>query len=1088
MKKLKAIKMLTLLLFWASLSFAQQVDMEHMGDIKPRNIGPAGMSGRVTAIDVDLSDSDIIYAGTASGGVWKSTNGGIKWEPIFDDQPILSIGAVTVNQQNPSEIWVGTGEGNPRNSHNSGGGLFKSLDGGKTWKLVGLEKTINIHRIIVHRDNPDVVYVGAMGSIWGENPERGVFRTTDGGKTWEHILKVNSSTGIADMVVDPSNPNKIIAAMWEFGRKPWTFNSGGEGSGLFITYDGGDTWKELTDKDGLPKGPLGRMGLAFAPSKPNIVYALVEAKENALYKSEDGGASWSKVTADEGIGNRPFYYSDIFVDSKNENRLFSIFSLVNISEDGGKSWRTLLPYAGVHPDHHAWWIHPEDPTYMIDGNDGGLNITRDGGKTWQFAGNIPVAQLYHINYDMDIPYNVGGGMQDNGSWIGPSSLWQNGGIRNHEWQEIYFGDGFDVMFRPDNNRYAYAMSQQGRVGMVDRETGYTKSIVPSHPDDSMTLRFNWNAAIAQDPFLDCGVYFGSQFLHYSTDCGDSWEILSPDLTTNDTSKQKQGESGGLTIDATGAENFTTIVSIAPSPLDKNVIWVGTDDGNLQLTQDKGKTWTNLADRLPGAKAGSWIPYIEPSSYEAGEAFVVVNDYRRNDFRPMVFHTKDFGQTFTRIVDEKQVRGYAESIVQDPKEPNLFFLGTDNGLYISIDGAKTWTQWTNGYPSASTIDMKIHPREQDLIIGTFGRAAWILDDIRPLRAMAANPKIVEEEVAMFEAPDAYLAEYKSFDGYHFPADGIYMGENRRGGAMLTVWRKPPPPPPIKVEMKAEMADKADKKGKKKKGAEAEAKPAEKPAAEKPKAKVPKDGMATFYVMDTEGDTIRTFKSRLDTGMNRVYWPMNRDGVEFPSRRERRSNFGNFGGSSVLPGTYKIALEFGDFSSETEVTVKADPRLPFTMAQMRAKDAAYREFEGVVEKATEGFNQLKEVRKTIRRVSSAIENLDEKDQKETKDKIKALNKEVDRLEELYMTPEGLKGIQRSSDNLTSTLGQARRSIGASDGAPNQAAQRAIAKAKKDTETVLDQINSFMQGDFADFQKHIESLNYSLFKAFEPIKMDN
>lgn len=1054
----KQIQLLILFLLLAGPNFAQPINMEQMGDIKPRNIGPAGMSGRVTAIDVDLSDSDIIYAGTASGGVWKSTNGGIKWEPIFDDQPIISIGAVTINQQNPSEIWVGTGEGNPRNSHNSGGGIYKSLDGGRTWKLMGLEKTINIHRIIVHKDNPDVVYVGALGSIWGDNPERGVYRTTDGGKNWELILKANASTGVADMVVDPSNPNKLIAALWEFGRKPWTFNSGGKGSGLFITYDGGDTWTEKTDKDGLPKGPLGRIGLAFAASKPNIVYALVEAKENALYKSTDGGNSWSKVTADEGIGNRPFYYSDIFVDPQNENRLYSLFSLVNMSEDGGRSWRTLLPYSGVHPDHHAWWIHPEDPGYMIDGNDGGLNITRDGGKTWRFVSNLPLAQFYHINYDMDIPYNVAGGMQDNGSWIGPSSLWQRGGIRNHEWQEIYFGDGFDVVFRPDNNRYAYAMSQQGRVGMVDRETGYTKPIVPTHPDDSMKLRFNWNAAIAQDPFKDCGLYFGSQFVHYSTDCGDSWQLLSPDLTTNDTTKQKQGESGGLTIDATGAENFTTIVAIAPSPLDEKVIWVGTDDGNLQLTQDKGKTWVNLADRLKGAKAGSWIPYIEVSQKNAGEAFVVVNDYRRNDFSPMVFHTDNFGKTFKNILSGSEVRGYAQSIVQDPEEPNLLFLGTDNGLYISIDGAKNWTRWTNGYPAASTIDLKIHPREQDLIIGTFGRAAWILDDIRPLRALAANPEITEEQVVLFEAPDAYLAAFKSYDGFHFPADGIYVGENRRPGAMLTVWCKP-------GSAKQEQKDETDEKT----------------------AAPPKDNKALFHVIDSSGDTIRSFSHKLDSGMNRVYWSLNRNGVAFPSRRDRRPDADPPGGPSVLPGTYTIALEYGDFSDSTEVTVKADPRLPFTMAQMRAKDVAYRDLEQVIEKATAGFDQLKEVRKTMKRVSTAIETLDEEAQKETKAKMKALGKEVDRLEMLYMMPGGLKGIQRSSDNLTSTLGAARRYISAADGAPNQAAKRAIAKAKRDTRKVLEEINTFMAKDFKAFQEHIEGLNFSLFNEYEAIRMN-
>lgn len=1074
MIKCKFIPLLSLLLLCATFSQAQKLNMDHLKDIKPRNIGPAGMSGRVTSIDVDLSDSDIIYAGTASGGVWKSTNGGIKWEPIFDDQPVISVGAVTVNQSNPAEVWVGTGEGNPRNSHNTGGGIYKSLDGGHTWEMMGLENTKNIHRIIVHKDNPKVVYVAALGSIWGDNEERGVYRTQDGGETWELVLKANASTGAADMVVDPSNPNKIIAALWEFGRKPWTFNSGGEGSGMFITHDGGDTWVERTDKDGLPKGPLGRLGLAFAPSKPNIVYALVEAKDNALYKSTDGGVKWKMINKNSDIGNRPFYYSDIFVDPKNENRIYSLFSLVNKSEDGGKSFQTLLPYSGVHPDHHAWWIHPEDPSYIIDGNDGGLNISRDGGETWRFVSNLPLAQFYHINYDMDLPYNVGGGMQDNGSWVGPSSLWQRGGIRNHEWQEVRFGDGFDVVFRPDDNRYLYAMSQGGSVGLVDRETGYGKSIVPTHPDDSLKLRFNWNAAIAQDPFSDCGVYFASQFLHYSTDCGDSWEVISPDLTTNDTSKQKQDESGGLTIDATGAENYTTIVAIAPSPVDKNVIWVGTDDGNLQLTQDRGETWTNLADRLPGAKAGSWIPFIEVSQKNAGEAFVIVNDYRRNDFRPMAYHTNDFGATWKRIADESQVRGYAQAIVQDPEEPNLMFLGTDNGLYVTIDGAKNWTRWTNGYPAASTIDLKIHPREHDLIIGTFGRAAWILDDIRPLRALAADQKTMEEEIAIFDAPDAYLASYKSYDGFHFPADGMFVGENRQGGAMMTVWRKPAGAE--KKAMEAAPAKKS-KKGKDQKMAESEE------TKEDKKPSTPKDGRAKFYVMDSAGDTIRTFSSKLDTGMNRVFWPMNRDGVLSPSRRAPRPDADPPSGGSVLPGTYKVAVSFGDYNASTTVNVKADPRLPFTMAQMRAKDAAYRSYEAIVVKATAGFDQLKEVRKTMERVATATETLAEEDQKAFKEKMKAINKELDRLEALYMAPDG----DRSSSDLSGTLRSGRRSIGASDGAPNQAAQRAMAKIERETKIVLEQINAFMEGDFADFKKEVEALDFSLFKAYEPIKFD-
>ena len=474
---------LTFLVFFiASTLSAQQLDMEKLKGMKPRAIGPAGMSGRITAIDVVNNQPDIIYIGAASGGVWKSESGGIDWKPIFDKQAVASIGAIAIQQSNPDVIWAGTGEGNPRNSLNGGYGIYKSLDAGTTWQLMGLEKTRNIHRIIIDKNNPNTIYVAAIGSPWGEHPERGVFKTIDGGKTWKNILFVNNKTGAADLVVDPSNPNKLIAAMWEHRRKPWTFNSGGKGSGLHITYDGGEHWKKLSDKDGLPEGDLGRIGIAIAPSNPKIVYALIEAKKNALYKSEDGGIKWKKINDKKGIGNRPFYYSDIFVDTKNENRLYSVFTYINVSDDGGKSFKQLMPAyntnVGVHPDHHAWWIHPENPSFMIDGNDGGLNITRDKGKTWRFVENLPVGQFYHINFDMEYPYNLYGGMQDNGSWVGPAYVAKAQGIRNSYWQEIMFGDGFDVVPDPKNSRYGYGMSQQGFVGRYDRKTGNAKMVRP----------------------------------------------------------------------------------------------------------------------------------------------------------------------------------------------------------------------------------------------------------------------------------------------------------------------------------------------------------------------------------------------------------------------------------------------------------------------------------------------------------------------------------------------------------------------------------------------------------------------------------
>src|SRR5258706_4057658 len=514
--------------------FAQKLDMEKMKGMKPRSIGPAGMSGRITSIDVVNNNTDVMYVGAASGGLWKTASAGISWEPVFDKEAILSIGAVAIQQDNPSVIWIGTGEGNPRNSLNGGYGIYKSLDGGKNWKLMGLEKTRNIHRIIIDPKNPNTIYVGAIGSPWGEHPERGIFKSTDGGLTWNKMLFVDEKTSCADLVMDQINPNKLIASMWQHRRWPWTFKSGGPGSGLHVTFDGGATWKKLTNKDGLPEGELGRIGVTIAASKPDIVYATIENKKNALYKSTDGGFKWEMVNDKMSeIGDRPFYYADIHADPLNENRLYTIYSEVNVSIDGGRSSQKLLPYSGVHPDHHAWYIHPTDPSFMVDGNDGGMNITHDAGKTWRFVENIPVGQFYHINVDMDYPYNVYGGLQDNGSWVGPAYVWKDDGIRNSYWQPVMFGDGFDVAPDPDDNRYGYAMSQGGYLGRYDRKTGYNKMIRPTHPDPKMKVRFNWNSALSQDPFDNSTIYYGSQFVHKSTDKESTSEIISNDLTTND---------------------------------------------------------------------------------------------------------------------------------------------------------------------------------------------------------------------------------------------------------------------------------------------------------------------------------------------------------------------------------------------------------------------------------------------------------------------------------------------------------------------------------------------------------------------------
>lgn len=1031
---------IAVLMWIISGSVIGQFNPEDFKDMKFRNIGPAGMSGRITAIDVDLSDQDRIFIGSASGGLWLSENGGISWKPIFDDQPYLSIGSIAINQNNPDEIWVGTGEGNPRNSINLGGGIFKSLDGGKTWKSMGLDRTKAIHRIIINHENPEIVYAGVIGSPWGDHPERGVFRTKNGGETWEKILYVNERTGVADMVADPTNPNKILVAMWDHRRTPWDFVSGGEGSGLYLTYDGGNNWKKLSTEEGLPKGDLGRIGLSFAPSKPKIVYALIEAKENGLYKSTDGGENW-KLVQKENIGGRPFYYHELYVDPKNENRIFNLHTYVTRSEDGGKTFDVIADYGnGVHPDHHAFWISPTDPQFIIDGNDGGANISRDGGDTWDFIDNIPVGQFYHVNVDNDFPYNVYGGMQDNGSWIGPAYVLKSGGIRNYDWQELYFGDGFDVVPDVKDSRYGYAMSQGGNVGRYDRITGRTQFIKPQHPDHEK-LRYNWNAAIAQDPFNDCGVYYGSQFVHYSDDCGNSWVIKSPDLTTNDTSKQHQDKSGGLTIDATNAENHTTILAIAPSPLEQNLIYVGTDDGNLQITRDGGKSWKNIANKLPDLPAGSWIPQIRVSSRNAGEAFVVANNYRRNDFQPYAYHTKDYGNSWTRIVDGRQVSHFVCSILQDSEEPNLIFLGTDGGLFVSFDYGKNWTHWQEGFPNVQIRDLAIQEDEGDLVLGTFGRAFWVLDDLNPLRKIAASgEKILAKEFLAFNSPPAYLVETRSYDGIRFNAQGDFVGDNRNmGGARLSLWVKP----------EKEKKDKKDK--------------------------------VSIQILNENGDTIRTFSRELDYGLNRIMWGLERNGIEFPSRNPRKPDADPPGGPNVLPGNYHIIYKYNDRKDSTTVEVKMDPRINISSEDMLLAESLNEEYHATVEEATAAFNKLTKAKSTLKLIQDILKAQQDTSYQNLSKTGKQLDTEIDSLIGLYMMPEGLKGIQRNPDLLVGVLRSVRSYLGAWP-SPNQNARVALDRAVMETNKTVTRVDQFFNQKWSPFQSDVSDSKLDLFSGMQ------
>ena len=1009
------------------ISPAQEVDMDLFHGLKPRNIGPAGMSGRVTAIAVDRHDPEVFYIGSASGGLWKTTSGGIRFEPVFDDQKVASIGALAIDPQRADVIWAGTGEGNPRNSVSGGYGVYKSIDAGKTWELAGLEKTRHIHRILVNPDNSDIVYVGAIGSPWGPNRERGVYKTTDGGKTWEQILFTNERSGVADMVMDPDNPDKILVAMWDHQRWPWFFESKSEGSGLYMSLDGGESFKKLTE--GLPE-KVGRMGLAIARSRPDYVYAYVESETNAIYRSTDGGFNWEK-RGTENIGSRPFYYAEIHVDPSNENRIYTLFSRVRMSEDGGLTFPTEIA-SSVHLDHHAWWIDPENPKHMIEGNDGGMAITYDMGKSWRHITNLPLGQFYHVDVDNEQPYNIYGGLQDNGSWRGPAYTWTNGGIINEFWDFIIGGDGFDAKPVPGDTRYCYAQSQQGNLRRADMLTGSSKGIKPE-ATDTVNLRFNWNAALAQDPFDDNTIYFGSQFVHKSTNRGDSWEKISPDLTSDDPEKQKQRESGGLTIDATGAENHCTILAIEPSPLKKDLIWAGTDDGNLHITQDGGESWEEVDQNIKDMPAGAWIPQITASEHNEGEAFVVVNNYRLGDYSAYLYRTSNCGRSWERIIDDNDVWGYVLSFVQDPVEPGLMFAGTEYGLYLSFDGAKTWNRWTVGYPPVSTYDMVLQKRENDLVIGTFGRSVWIMDDIVPLRNMArTKTEMLEEDLILFEAPEAVMAETKNLPGYYFRADALYEGDNKPNSAMISFFAG---------------------------------------------AAAGDDDKIKLHVLNDEGDTLRTMESDYKKGFNRILWNYTMDPPDMPGMirddsGERGSYYRYRRGPRVLPGSYKLVAEVNDAVSSSSIQVKNDPRMPEPdIDAIKANRKRAAGLQGRIREYNNKYKSFRDIRTDLTKMNELVSD-DAPFAEEHEEVYDAVNKEYNKInraltnrrEGLARDMYGINVLYTATEELTETE------------------EQSVSKALEAMDKAEEMIESFISEQWKNYTDFFKENNITLDKILE------
>jgi photosystem II stability/assembly factor-like uncharacterized protein len=857
-----------------------KIDSDAFSGLEARPIGPAAMGGRISAIDAVAGERLTIWVGAAAGGVWKSDDAGLTFKPVFDRQP-QSIGALMVDPSDPKTVWVGTGESAVRNSVSVGAGVFRTTDAGDTWEKLGLEGTERIAHVAVSPKDGKTVFVCATGALWNDSPERGVYRTVDGGKTWEKVLHVDAKTGCADLAMDPQDPRILYAGMWQFRRTPSFFTSGGPGSGVWKSTDGGSTWRKVTK--GLPAGDLGRIGLDVSPARPSVVYAVVESMRTAIFRSDDLGESWTETNSSGNVQARPFYFARVVADPKDVDRVYKPGFFLTVSADGGKTFQSAsggLLGMSTHPDHHALWINPKNPRELVLGTDGGVYISPDRGGHWRFVSALPVSQYYHVSVDGDVPYNVYGGLQDNGTWYGPSTV--PGGIYSRHWKVIGYGDGFWTFVDPTDPDIVYVEYQGGHLMRTRKSTGETKEIPPYPAAGEPKLRFNWNTPIHLSPTAPGVLYYGSQFVHRSTDRGESWERISPDLTTNDPAKQRQEDSGGLTIDNSTAENHCTIFAIAESPVNPSVIWAGTDDGNVQVTRDGGKSWTNVAKNVPGLPASTWVSSVAPSHFAEGTAYVTFDGHMTGDMKTWVYRTTDFGRSWTALATA-DLRGFAHVVKEDPVEPKLVFVGTESGLFVSVDGGSAWAQFTGGLPDVPVRDVAIHPRDGDLVVATHGRGLFVIDDLTPLRNL--TPRILESEVALLPSRPAVLTiptGEQRFDG-----SGDFEGRALPEAAMITYYQR----------------------------------------------KRHIFGDLTLAIFDAGGKLVSTIPGSKRRGLTRVEWPMRLKPPKVPPATSLVEQPYAFVGPRLPEGTYTVKLTKGKAVVTSEVKLVADPRSKHSAADRK-----------------------------------------------------------------------------------------------------------------------------------------------------------
>ena len=897
---MKMMTSLSAALLLASASAAAQtpaqLDQSVISGLGIRNIGSATMSGRVSAVAAahEKNGDTVLYVGAASGGVWKSTDGGTTFKPKFDKQPVQSIGSIAIDPNRTDTVWVGTGEAWTRNSVSIGDGIYRSTDGGETWANMGLPQSERIVNIAVNPANGNLVFACVTGKLWSDSNERGVYRSSDAGKTWALVLKGgNGSTGCGSMSMDAKNPNTLFASLWDFRRQGWTFRSGGEnadapsGSGLYRSDDGGSRWTEVTPaaNKGFPGKPYGRIAVAVAPSNSQVVYAFVESAKGALYRSDDGGKTWDRRDDSQNMLWRPFYFANLIIDPSNPDRVFKPDGPLIQSLDGGKTFANVS--GGAHGDFHDLWIDPKDPSQVIAGDDGGLWFSKDGGNGWWRGNNLPISQFYHVSVDDQDPYRVYGGLQDNSSWVGDSSY--PGGISNSRWENMYGGDGFWMFADPSDPDYLYAEAQGGYIGRVNRHTHMSRDIQP-RANDGEKLRWNWNTPIHMSANEKGTLYIGAQVLFRSRDHGQTWERISPDLTSNDPKKQLQEQSGGITVDNSAAEMHTTIYSISESPRDGKVIWVGTDDGNVQVTRDGGKSWTNVTAnaRVP---ANSWVSYIDASQFDAGTAYVTFDRHTFGDITPMVYKTSNYGASWQPLVSAAQakgLRGYAHVVREDPVKRGLLYVGTEFGLWISNDDGGSWAQFKGGdFPSVAVRDLVIQGRDSDLVLATHGRGIWIIDDLTPLRAL--TPTLLQQE-SVFLPTRPQQQRIDSSGGWP-EGDASYSGQSASDDVVITYYQK----------------------------------------------SRHLFGKLKLEVLDAQGNLIDTLPASKRRGINRVDWSMSVKPPLVPPAAQIAGSATR--GPRVVPGLYTVRMTKGAQTYETKINIELDRRVPFNIADRQAQfDAA------------------------------------------------------------------------------------------------------------------------------------------------------